>query len=554
MNPAIADLKVGERIIEQPDSLSQLLCNVFADKGIAPATVQYLLDSPTSAAALGQLLGHCVIRSPYAAGSRSLQQSILSCLWHEPHYTYYGTVRENVEIDSAVADSSDSSGYRESIRDGSTQYFSLYGCRLPAHRPRLRQTPIIVLGAGAAGTLITRTLVNAGYQHIFVVDARDSYGGIWNQKNVFGGSRNNPIPLGYEQFRVDAAPGAGSHITSFLASLAHPPRSLGIKPLPAIHKATVTKVMPGDLLHRVIYCDKDGEHLIEAPLVFNTLGLGKPLPPSRPGVMTTDVPASSAGIRWQQILTPEQVTKMPGKTLVFIGLGNSTAEMLVQIQHYREAGFDLRYKILTHYPGTSLRYPYDDEHLDGKSFRLYRDTERPRLTKLAGDLPHIERAFLQARDSRDKEQEEIIPSVKHWTMERVEGRQIMTVTLADGDERSFPCDQLYTLIGYGHRKEELLEMGMWVMDEYLGTIAYDYDGEIQRLPGSPGRPRLYPGYFALGAPLYAPHNPNALVIPGMLFRLSDLYSSVVFRSAEWAMQKAAQPKAKELAVVTASER
>jgi hypothetical protein len=412
----------------------------------------------------------------------------------------------------------------------------------------------VILGAGAAGTLVTRTLVNAGYQRIVVLDARGRYGGIWNQRNVLEGSRNNPFPLGYEQFQVDAAPGEGERITAFLTSLAHPPRSLGLKPLPPIHQATVTKVTPGDLLHQVDYRDRDGHHLIEVPIVINTLGLGKPLPPSRPGVMTTDEAGTSAGIRWQQILTPQQVMVLQGKTLVFIGLGNSTAEMLVQIQHYREAGLDLRYKILTHYPSGALRYPDYPERIGGKSFHLYRNTERPRLTKLAGDLAHIERAFEQARDSQDPEQEEIIAEVTHWTIDRSDGRPMMTVTLADGEQRSFPCDQLYTLIGYGHRKEELEAMGMWVTDDYLGTIAYDYDGEIQRLPGRPGRDRLYPGYFALGALLRTPLNPNALVIPGMLFRLADLYASVVLRSTEYVIQiaerqKATRPKTTAIAAV-----
>src|SRR5206468_425945 len=124
---------------------------------------------------------------------------------------------------------------------------------LPANLARLAQTPIVVLGAGPAGTLITRTLVNAGYQSVQVLDNRGCYGGIWNQKNVRDGSRNNPIPLIYEQFRVEAAPGLGQQITSFLTALADPPRSFGMSALPEIHKAKVLQVLPGDLAHQVIF-------------------------------------------------------------------------------------------------------------------------------------------------------------------------------------------------------------------------------------------------------------------------------------------------------------
>ena len=298
-------------------------------------------------------------------------------------------------------------------------------------------------------------------------------------------------------------------------------------------------MFPGDLTHQVVFRDERGEQHLEAPIVINTMGLGKPLSPSRNGVMTTDIPASAAGNRWQQVLTLEQMKKLQGKMLVFIGLGNSTAEMLVQIQHYIQAGLDLRYKVLTHYPEEVLRSPNYPRHVNGQIQQLYRDIDRPKLTKLAGDLEHIERAFARARDSRDPDREEIISSVTFWTLEQTEERKQMRVRLADETEHVFAYDQLYTLIGYGHAKEELEALGMWVTDDYLGTIASDYDGEIQRLPGAPSRMRLYPGYFALGALLRTPQNPNALVIPGMLYRLADQFSSIVFRSIEYAMRQEA---------------
>lgn len=537
MHLAIAELKRGQSLLQEPDELSQLLCNAFADKGLSPDTLRYWLENPTSAHALGQLIGHGLLRLPYDSSSHLLQQSLLSSIGREPQFTYAGTAQQNMRIDASVADSWDRSGYRDSIRHAAACYFSLQGCRLPAHRPQLSTVPAVVLGAGAAGTLATRTLVNAGYHHVTVLDKRGHYGGIWNYPNVQGGSRNNPIALGYEQFRVEPAPGCGKEITTFLETLAHPPASSGLLPLPVPQKAKILRVQPGDLAHRVTYRDAEGEHQIETPLLINTLGLGSPLAPSRPGVMTTDQPASAAGVRWQQVLTLEQVRQMLGKTIVFIGLGNSTAEMLVQLQQFRAAGLDLRYKVLTHYPQMALDYPHSDEEYNGKRYRLYRDIQQPRLTKLAGDLDHIEQAFEQARDSTDREQEEIIASVRHWTLDHTGQRPMMQVTLENGQQRRFPCDQLYSLIGYGHRKEELEAQGMWVTDDYLGTIAADYDGEIQRLPGMSGRGRLFPGYFALGALLRTPQNPNAQVIPGMLYRLADLSTMVMLRSAEYLLRQ-----------------
>ncbi len=213
--------------------------------------------------------------------------------------------------------------------------------------------------------------------------------------------------------------------------------------------------------------------------------------------------------------------------------------------------------LLTHYSEEALRYPSSARPVGGRSQRLYRDTTRPILTKLAGDLEHIEEAFEQARESQYADREEIVASGRFWTLEQIEGRKQMRVRLADETERVFAYDELYTLIGYGHAKEELEALGLWVTDDYLGTIAADYDGEIQCLPGASGRMRLYPGYFALGALLRTPRNPNAQVIPGMLYRLADQFSTIVFRSIEVALREAAcgqtgDRRHRELAMVGAS--
>lgn len=531
MNPAIADLR-ERNIFREPERLTQLLADVFAEKGISPATVRHLLDDAKTAYTLAQLVSHFMMRQSYAASSPVLQRSLLASLERRVAVSYYGTGQENVMIDRAITDSFDTLGYRDSIGYGSASFFSLNGFHLARDRFRSAlNTPILILGAGAAGTLIARTLVNAGYHNIMVLDDHGQYGGIWNQKNVRGGSRNNPRPIIFETFRVEPSEslGDGEDVTSFLATLAQPPRYTGWRALPVIGKAKVDAVIPGELSHRVLYHTAQGAYTIEAPIVLNTLGLGRPLLPSRPGVMTTDVAPHEAGIRWQQILTPEAARKLQGKTLGFIGLGNSTIEMLIQLQRYIRAGLDLRYRVLTHYPEEALDSPRSERRLNGNAYRLYRDVNTPILTKLAGDLAAVNEAYRHARNA-DAEREEIIGDVVHWSLYERE----LSVSTRSGRPRQFPCDQLYTLIGYGHPKEELEAFGMWVLDEYLGTIAADYDGEIQRVPGAIGRARLYPGYFAFGSLLKTPENPNAAVIPGMLYRLADIFPTILLRSVEYA--------------------
>ena len=61
---------------------------------------------------------------------------------------------------------------------------------------------------------------------------------------------------------------------------------------------------------------------------------------------------------------------------------------------------------------------------------------------------------------------------------------------------------------------------------------YEYDGEFQDDYGE-----VMKGYFGFGAVLDAPHNPNAIVIPGMMARLGDLLFGVLMRAVEFNFQK-----------------
>ena len=114
---------------------------------------------------------------------------------------------------------------------------------------------------------------------------------------------------------------------------------------------------------------------------------------------------------------------------------------------------------------------------------------------------------------------EIITDVEHWDADG----DTLRARRRGGEHVAFPMVKpggLYTLIGYQHDRAALERMGLLVRDE--GTVAADYDGEIQRRPGARGRERVWPGYFAIGAILDAPENPNATVIPGMLHHLHDM--------------------------------
>jgi Pyridine nucleotide-disulphide oxidoreductase len=528
-HPSIATLKCGEEIMNDFLPLTNALANWRIDKCYAPQVLEYWLrkQQHDQSHALETLIGRFLMRLPYDATSQRLYQAIGASLYGEPRATYTGTPQENALIDQAVATSNDHSGYRDRILHGATRFFSLEGFRVPSWAGT--QTRIVILGSGAAGILAARTLLNAGYRNILILSETNAYGGIWREANVQF-SRNNPFPFTYENFRVEAAPGSGLAITAFLDHLVTPLAHTQMRPLPDILRGQIVRVVPGDLNHLVMYRDEHGyAQTLAAPIVINALGLGKPLPLSRPGVIETDVAEVLGGFRWQQHLTQEDAEQLRGKRVVFIGLGNSTIEMVVQLQKLNTLGYNISYKVLTHHSQEAVRYP---TFPDQQGYQLYRNVVTPHLTRLAGDLPYVDAAFRQLRGSEDTDLEEVIADVSHWTIEQEGGEHSMVLQTRGGRQRGqrFPFHRLYTLIGYGYTPEQISDMGLARTAETVRMqIAHDCDGEFQKQGGFVGRERLYPGYFGLSALLSAP---NAIVIPGMLYRLPDLLVGVTLRTTE----------------------
>ncbi len=508
--------------------LIQALANWRGDKGYAAAVLDYWLKQQQRRGETGTLetlLGRFLMRQSYDVNSPRLHLAIGASLYGEPVQTYRGTYEENTRIDGAVAELDDHAGYRDRIRHGAARFFSLERFHVPTWAGA--RTPIVILGAGAAGTLVARLLSDAGYQNLCVIDAAGTYGGIWRQEQVQF-TRNNPFAFNYEDVRVEAAPGSGRAIISFVEQLAAPSVSRSMRPLPPVLQGTVMQVKPGDLEHEVLYQDRYQEfHALKTPILINALGLGAPLPLSRPGVIETDVADHQGGLRWQHPISRQEAEALRGKCVALIGLGNSTMEMVVQLQKLNDAGYHIAYKIITHYSREALRQPMSTDH-QGK--RLYRNITFPDLSRLAGDLDYVNTAFQRARGG-ETDQEEVLAEVCHWTIESDYEGLNMVVAQRNGTVRRFAFHWLYTLIGYGHQPEHLRSMGITVAGETAPVrVAHDYDGEFQTHdPLASGRDRLYPGYFGFGAML---SSPNALVIPGMLYRLPDLLVGVTMRATE----------------------
>lgn len=387
------------------------------------------------------------------------------------------------------------------------------------------RTPIAVVGYGAAGVLATHILRNLGFGRISVFE-KSKPNGIWSRENVYAGSRNNPRDLHFFDRELEAAPGSGIEVRDFLNRfhIVHRP-------------VEVVGIEPGKLNHVLKLGDRTEETF---PIVINCIGLGKPNKINDPQRMTTTADTTESGIRWQQNL---EADKVRGKKLVFIGLGNSTAEMLRQVHRLQDQGVDVDYVVATHFDRNTVYNPdetSDQYDADDRLIRVFRDTSKPNLVDFQGDLPQSRYDYFRAlRNGR------IIAGVRHW---RVKNNNIAFYRDHGGVIKiaETKYDSLYTLIGYKHDEATLAKYGC-SYDSGDNRAIYDYDGEFVNddVPRAEG---LHKGYFGFGAVLDSPYNRNAIVIPGMLHRAGDLAFGVVARAYE-----ASRPK-KELAAETSEKK
>lgn len=456
---------------------------------------------------------------------------------------YEGRQADNANIISAITNAAidhesrhDHRTQRQFRRNGASRNLWLpkeYGLdRINDGRAeRIAQVPIAIIGAGASGVLEAAFLSQMGFTNITIFDKRGRTNGLWQQDNVRLGSKNNPFDIRFETVFTRAATQepvaqSGRKIDEFIDDVRgtyHREGSVRLR------KASVKEVEPGDLKHRITFVE-DGETKTEVyPIVVYAPGIGSPLEPNDPYRMSTPMKKNEVGQRWQrQLDNPEEARKL-GKRVVLVGLGNSTAEVVYQLQEFYP---DIDYRIITHSSYRSLQDP--NRSIDGQH-AIYRDIRKPELTRLAGDLPHIDRMFRIARESR-----KIISDVAEWSHDG----SVLRAKDGDGIETHVPFDSLFTLIGYGQDPSVNEKMGLITADDRTGSVYYDIDGEIQREKGGGDydvrrnpRTRVYPGYFALGPILKNDYNPNSIVIPGIQHQIQLMAGTILARAAEVAFGK-----------------
>ena len=298
---------------------------------------------------------------------------------------YHGTRKDNLRVDHALSET-----VRRQIKfgQGTSNRFILSTLGLP---DPVLETRIAIIGYGAAGILMERTLRSIGFTRITTFEKSNNLG-VWNNKDVFGRSRNNPVNLSWHETNLNAAPGDGQSVRDFLRSLSYDS-----------NKAAVLTVTPKHLNHTIHFAGVNTTNTQYPiyPIVINCSGLGSPRHPNDSDRMTTDVNLTTAGSRWQKILNIDNVRR---KSFVFIGLGNSTAEMLRQIHDFQDRGIEVDYRIMTHYPKDSVFNPEDViEDGDYTLYRVFRDISVPNLTSWQGDLNHSRYDYFRAlRTGKDR--------------------------------------------------------------------------------------------------------------------------------------------------------
>lgn len=417
---------------------------------------------------------------------------------------YSGSYDENRRIDACIANSGNAI---DEIRFGQGSATGYYvNSILPTE---IEDVPIAIIGYGAAGILAARALREVGFTEIKVFEkSRDSLG-IWGQENVSGLSRNNPSRLQFFEQELKPAPGGGDEVREFLEIAA----TFSYK----IRK--VVKVTPGKLNHQLTF--ENGETR-RFPIVIIATGLGKPKQVSDPSKMVTDTGAAHAGHRWQLKLDPEKVR---GKRIILNGLGNSTAEMLRQLHTLQDEGMQLDYQVITHYPEDAVYDPSRYVSKEGKLWRVFRDLSLPNLVDFQGDLQASRQDYFRALHSG-----RIISEVRRWEVNEPGKLELYR----HGNEllQRLAYGKIMTLIGYRQPEEAYRALGC-AYDTVNQCGIFDYDGEVVANPGeTDARKRLHKGCYGFGSILESPADPNAVVIPGMLYRLGDLVFGVIMRAAE----------------------
>lgn len=387
----------------------------------------------------------------------------------------------------------------------------------------LGNTRIAFIGAGAGSILLASYLTGRGADsgNMTILDPSGDYGGKWRSKDVRVGGFNNPQALSFADHRLPLDNRSGDNMIGYLEGIAHD----YLEDVPLLGDS-VSSISPLTREDTWLVGTENGDRL-EADIVVMAAGTPKPnkIDGSRISSNLDQFPSQPDGgtrfvvERNQRGLTDEELeASANGKPIVIVGLGNSMAAMIHQIQKYEDSHFvTLNYVVLTDRGPNAIEHP--DLSFGGKR-SIFRDPQNAYLTGYSADLARDHDSYFRALyDDR------ILPSISDVNYDEATGQLVVKDRF--GEERVFNNPQVFALLG--HSPDTALF-------RQLGALADNGRARDERLiRANDGAVHVHDkGYlsnvYAIGSMAATYANRNSLVIPGIKGQVRSTVLTIGVRS------------------------
>ncbi|HET7673718.1 MAG TPA: hypothetical protein VFK11_04380 [Candidatus Saccharimonadales bacterium] len=409
----------------------------------------------------------------------------------------------------------------------------------------LSDSRIAFVGAGA-GTIMLASYLSvrgAKAENMTVFDPSGSFGGKWQSPDVQFAGFNNPAPLDFgTSHRLRLSDRSGHYMLSYLQRIAQ----YYLAGDTDFVADSVTGINQQKAEESWLLETADG-HESEADIVVLASGNSQPnkIDGKRFKSNLDKYPAHSEDgsftvERNQRMLTEEELkASADGRPIVIIGLGNSMAAMIHQIQEYEyKTGRDLNYKILTDRSASAVADPYHG-YDDKKA--VFRSPRRDYLTGYSADIGRDLSSYFQAYDEK-----RFIPSVTDINYSDRSGK--LVVKTADGKKFTTEKDpQVFALIGHQPDLRLFHQIGAVGLDHSLDEGFTATRKLIRPADGAVfSRERGYmSNIFAIGSVAATSSNRNSLVIPGINGQVPSSTLTMGVRSIAKQLSKAASVTAGE---------
>jgi len=364
-------------------------------------------------------------------------------------------------------------------------------------------TRVTFVGAGAGAILLGTHLVERGMdpRNMTFIDPRGTFGGQWCTPQGRAAGFNNPRPLSlWDRYRLSLDDRDGAVMAGLLDEIAGD----NLFDAPLIAEAATTFSRRPNGLWQIT---NEANETHEADFVV--LGHGASVPRRIDGPrIRSNLDTLSAYVNdpdrisvehYQRILTDADFAS--GRPIVLIGLGNSTAGMLRQIQDYeRQHNTSINYVVLTDRTKRALRFP--GQAIDGLK-PIFRDPPAGYLTGYSGDLTHDYDSYWEAFN-----EERLLGDVGGIMFgTRDDG---LRITNREGQPLCCVLQRplVFSLIGYDRDPEPFEAVGAVRSPE---PVIRPSDGAIYT-----HRDGFRSNAFAVGAAAAGRTNPNAAVLPGII--------------------------------------